>query len=212
MWNVSVRHQMTWRRTLGTTVGALALTATVALVPLSSAAGRPTVVHTYTTFQHAKLAPGLVVRASVRGSCWTLSEVESRPYTWRCLYTDYIHDPCFSATRTSGFVVCPDAPWSNRVLLLRLTAPLPPWHAYKRSVSETAWPWGIVTIGGKRCVTTAAAATGEVAGKRVTFVCAGGGLLLGITHRATPMWTIWYAPTFTSKHLTLVTIADAWLQ
>ena len=90
---------MTWLRTLAATIGALALTATVVSAPLSSAAARPTVLHTYNAFENGKLASGLFVRASVHGSCWTLSDVESRPYTWRCLHTNYIHDPCFSATR-----------------------------------------------------------------------------------------------------------------
>jgi hypothetical protein len=56
------------------------------------------------------------------------------------------------------------------------------------------------------------AATGEINGQRITYVCEGGGLLVGFTHRTTPTWTIWYASTFTSKHLELVTIADAWRQ
>jgi hypothetical protein len=193
-------------------VSALALCALV--LPLGARASsvqRPTVLHTYLAFQAGKLAPGLNVRASVRGSCWTVSAVESHPYSWRCLHGNYIHDPCFSATRTSGFVVCPDAPWSDSVLLLRLTEPLPRWRVYKRAVSESAWPWGIVTIGGKRCVTTVAAATGEVVGKQVTFVCSGGGLLAGFTHRNTRTWTIWYAPGWDAKRLILVSFADAWL-
>jgi hypothetical protein len=200
------------RRTLGVTVGALVLTAAVVWAPLSSASGRPTVVHTYTPFENGKLVPGLVVRASVKGSCWTLSEVESRPYTWRCLHSNYIHDPCFSETPTSSLVACPDAPWSSRVLLLRLTKPLPRWHTYKPPISASAWPWGIITIAGKHCISAASAATGEINGQRITYVCEGGGLLVGFTHRTTPTWTIWYASTFTSKHLELVTIADAWRQ
>jgi hypothetical protein len=45
-----------------------------------------------------------------------------------------------------------------------------------------------------------------------TYVCQGGGVLAGFTHRITSTWTIWYATRFGSKHLTLVTIADAWLR
>ena len=109
-------------------------------------------------------------------------------------------------------MVCPDAPWGSRVLLLRLTAPLPHWHAYRRTVSASSWPWGIVTIGGKHCVTTSGAATGEVAGRQVTYVCAGGGLLAGYTRRHTRTWTIWYAAGFSSKHARLVTVVEAWLE
>jgi hypothetical protein len=169
------------------TVGMVVLAAPAAGVPLSSASGRPTALHTYTAFEDGKLAPGLIVRASVRGSCWAQSEVESH------------------------LVACPDEPWSNHVLLLRLTKPLPHWHAYRRAIPPSAWPWAIITIAGKHCVTTVAAATGEIRGKPITYVCQGGGLLLGFTRRATATWTIWYAPTFTGRRLRLVTIADAWL-
>ena len=96
--------------------------------------------------------------------------------------------------------------------MLRLTKPLPAWHTYKSTITHSAWPWGIVTLGGKHCTSTVAAATGEIDGKPVTYVCQGGGVLVGFTHRATPTWTISYASGFSSKHLTLVTIADAWLQ
>lgn len=182
------------------------------MVPVAATASNSTRAHTYTAFEHGKLAPGLKVRATVRGSCWTLSAVESRPYTWRCQHGNHIDDPCFSATPTSKTVACPDAPWSNRLLVLRLTKPLPHWHTYTPTISHAAWPWGIVTLGGKHCTSTAPAATGEIDGKQITYVCQDGGALAGFTHRTTSAWTIWYAANFTSKHLTLITIADAWLQ
>jgi hypothetical protein len=96
--------------------------------------------------------------------------------------------------------------------MLKLTKPLPRWLAYKRAISASSWPWGIVTISGKHCITTSGAATGEVAGKQVTYVCQGGGLLAGFTRRHTRTWTIWYAAGFNSKQATLVTVADAWLE
>ncbi len=200
------------RRSLALIVGVLAFALTLVGVPLAATAANSTRLHTYTVFEHGKLAPDLKVRATVRGSCWTLSAVESRPYTWRCLHGDDIDDPCFSATPTSNTVACPDAPWSSRVLLLRLTKPLPAWHTYKSTISHSAWPWGIVTTGGKHCTSTVAAATGEIDGKQITYTCQGGGVLAGFTHRTTPTWTISYASGFASKHLTPVTIADVWLQ
>ena len=184
----------------------------LALPAAGLATGPPvTRLHTYTVFEDGELAPGLQVRATVQGSCWTESLVESRPYSWRCLHANYIRDPCFSATPTSRIVVCPDAPWSSRVLVLRLTAPLPSWHTYKPTISASSWPWGIVTIGGKHCITTSGSATGEIAGEQVTFVCDGGGWLAGFTRRRTRTWTIWYAAGSNSEHVTLVTVADAWL-
>ena len=198
---------------VGQSVSVMLALGTLAFPATGSATGqRATVVHTYVAFQDGKLASDLRVRATVRGSCWTLSLVDDRAYSWRCLHGNYIHDPCFSATRTSRSVVCPDAPWSDRVLVLALTEQLPAWHLYSRTVSAAAWPWGIVTTTGKHCITAAGAATGEIAGKQVTYVCAGGGVLAGFTHRQTTVWTIYYAPGWSSKRLALVGAADAWLE
>jgi hypothetical protein len=180
-------------------------------VPASSAGSRPTVTHTYTAFEHGKLATDLTVRASVHGSCWTLSAVESRAYTWRCLHGHIIHDPCFSASPHSKTVSCPDAPWSNTVLLLTLTKPLPAGHTYTPFKNPSAWSCGIITTTGKHCTASEPAATGTIQGTQITYTCQGGGVLAGFTHRASRTWTIDYAPAFSAKRLTLVTIADAWL-
>jgi hypothetical protein len=207
----SPSEQRARRRELGLVV-ALPVVLALLTMPFASAAASATRLHTYTAFEHGRLAPGLIVRASVRGYCWTLSAVESRPYTWRCLHGNYIHDPCFSTTPTSKTVVCPDAPWSNRVLLLTLTKPLPTWHTYTPSTSPSTWPWGIITLGGKHCTSSVAAATGTIDGKQITYVCQGGGVLAGFTHHTSRTWTIEYAPGFGATRLTRVTITDAWLE
>jgi hypothetical protein len=189
------------------------LSAALALLVASVCAGtassgeRPTAVHSFVAFKAGKLAPGLTVSASVRGYCWSTSGVESRSYAWRCLRGNTIHDPCFSATPRSNSVVCPERPWSKRVRLLRLTRPLPRWKLYK---SRQDFPWGIWATTGKRCFSLAATATGEVAGKRHTYDCVDGGVLAGFAHRRKATWTIYYAPSWRSKRVTLVGITNAW--
>jgi hypothetical protein len=142
----------------------LGLLVGVAGASAASAGQERTVVHHYVAFKDGRLAPGLTVRASVPGYCWSTSVVEGRRYTWRCIRGNAIHDPCFSAKPRSRFVVCPDAPWSKRVLVLRLTRPLPPWKVYGGHWRK--WPWGVTTADGKHCFTLAGTATGEVAGMR----------------------------------------------
>ena len=166
-----------------------------------------TVTHYYRAFIAGSVAPGIRIRTSARGYCWTTSGVEGRAYAWRCFRGNYIHDPCFSASPSSRFVVCPDEPWSSRVLVLRLTRPLPGWKLYG---FRRDFPWGIWTGSDKRCVSYAASATGDIDGKPVTYGCQGGGFLLGYAHRNGPTWTIYYAPTAHSRRPTSVAISDAW--
>ena len=205
-----MRHRIIGRRTLAATVGALALTATIVSVPLSSASGQPTVLHTYTAFEHGKLAPGLIVRATVRGSCWTLSAVESRPYTWRCQHGNHIDDPCFSATPTSKRSPAPTHHGATGPLL-RLTKPLPHWHTYTPTISDAAWPWGIVTLGGKHCTSTAPAATGEINGKQITYVCQDGGAARGLHPPHHPSLDDLVRNRLEREAAALASIADAWL-
>lgn len=189
---------------------ALAPVAVLAAGTAASRSERPTVVHHYEAFEAGRLAPGLKVRASVPGDCWTTSAIEGRPYTWRCgTRNRYVHDPCFSATARSRIVVCPDAPWSRRVLLLRLTQHLPPWRIYKGG-RWRMWPWGIETTDGKRCITLSASATGQVAGMQPTFSCKRDGLLLGFPNRKLSTWAIHHASGWRSKRATLVAISAAW--
>ena len=79
-------------------------------VPAAGSATMPqtTKLHTLRVFEGGGLAPGFKVRASVQGSCWTESLVESRPYSWRCLHGNYIRDPASRQPQQAR-------PWSVRM-------------------------------------------------------------------------------------------------
>jgi hypothetical protein len=183
-----------------------ALLAVLSFASVSSASEQPTAIHYYVAFKAGRLAPGLTVIKSVRGSCWEESVLETRRYAWRCLSGNFIYDPCFSASSRGRVVVCPEYAWSRRVRVMRLTQSLPRWHDYERTRFT---PWGIWTTTGKRCFLLSHW-QGRVAGKPQSYNCVGGGVLAGFADRRRPTWKIYYAPSWRSKRVTLVAITDAW--
>ncbi|HEY5161242.1 MAG TPA: hypothetical protein VII83_09285 [Gaiellaceae bacterium] len=186
----------------------LALAVTFLLVASAAASGRATVVHHFVAFEGGNLASGLQLGKSARGYCWEGSIADGRSDAWRCFRGNFILDPCFSNGRSSQpYVVCPAAPWSTRVTLLRLTKPLPLSNGNKGSRAAT-WPWGIVTSNRQRCL-AATGATSSIAGQWISYYCRSGGSLLGKPNRHAPTWTIFFAAKG-SHHLTRVAISDAW--
>ena len=172
----------------------------------STAAPGRTVVHRFHAFKDGRVAPGVHVLRNAKGYCWTTSDLESRRYTWRCFERNLILDPCFSPTRHASFALCPSEPWSENVLRLQLTRPLPSWQPF---VNNKGLPVGVRTTTGKRCARSSGAA-GEIARKPITYQCKGGGLLVGFAHRGTRVWTISFASGFKARRLRRVGITDAW--
>jgi hypothetical protein len=191
----------------GTLLGSVAVVFALALgVASSGAAGHTTVVRYFHGFKAGGIAPGIQVEQTARGHCWETSALESRAYAWRCFRGNYILDPCFSAAPHSSYVLCPYELWSRRVLRLRLTKPLPAWHAYP--VNESL-PVGVWTTTGKHCEDFSGATT-EIQHRPIRYSCRGGGVLVGLAHRTTPVWTIFYATGAKSRRLTRVGITHAW--
>lgn len=185
----------------------VALVATLVSAAVPSASEQSTAIHYYAAFKEGRVAPGLTVKVTVRGSCWAeSSHLHQRRYAWRCQSGRFIHDPCFAATARSSFVVCPERPWRKRATIMRMTEPLPDWKRYK---SRRYVPWGIWTTTGKRCFSLSHWQS-EIAGRRVTHYCDGGGVLAGFADRRLPTWAIYYAPILRSKRVALVGISDAW--
>jgi hypothetical protein len=184
----------------------VALLAVLSFAAVSSASEQPTAIHYYAAFKAGRLAPGVTVSSTVRGYCWSESVLETRRYAWRCLSGHFIYDPCFSAIPRGRVVACPEHPWSTRVYLMRLTRPLPRWHHYGRTRFT---PWGIWTTTDKRCFLLSHWQD-KVARKPHSYNCVGGGVLAGFADRRGPIWTIYYAPSWRSKRVTLVGITNAW--
>jgi hypothetical protein len=134
-----------------------------------------------------------------------------RSDAWRCGPTQGFYDPCFSngGSATPRYVVCPAAPWSKRVVLVRLSKPLPWLSGNPTKDPLDSSPWGIVTATRKRCQLIATG-TSLIAGMRISYYCARGGYLVGEPRRATQTWRIVYLADVRSNRLAEVSISSAW--
>ena len=108
---------------------AVASAVSLALVGAASAgAGNSTRIVVYSPFTiNGDLAAGVKVVKIARGSCFIGSLNSRRSDAWRCESGNAILDPCFSGGGASN-VACPQ-PSDTRVLLLKLTQPLPKKNA-----------------------------------------------------------------------------------
>jgi hypothetical protein len=187
---------------------AFALAVSFLLAASATGSGRATATHRFVAFEGGKLASGRQASESRRGYCWEGSIADGRSDVWRCFRGNSILDPCFSNGRSSKpYVVCPVAPWSSRVTLLRLTKPLP-LSAANKGRNVAAWPWGIVTANRQQCLMVTGASS-KIAGQWMHYYCESGGSLLGKPNRLASGWTIFYA-TKGSRQLTRVAITDTW--
>jgi hypothetical protein len=191
---------------------AAALVVAAAAFGTGGTAPRPTTKYLLAPFVGGRLSSGLHVSRTRRGFCWVGSLADSgRSDAWRCLSGNLIHDPCFSDKSKPGpsFVVCPSTPWSRAVVKIVLTRKLPLGQANPAGSPLRRAPWAIEVASGKKCLALTGA-TGQIAGRGVSYGCVGGGYLLGTPRRAKPTWTIFYAAGYKARRATRVTIAEAW--
>ncbi len=135
---------------------ATAATNAVAAHALQTVAALKTTVTVYEPFAaRGAIAPYLHVVGTDSGSCNGDSENTSRIDAWRCFGGNSVYDPCFQDL--SGYntaLVCPSYGLSTyglstRVVLLRLTAPLPA-HFGKAPPSQ-GLPLGLTLSTGEQC-------------------------------------------------------------
>ena len=177
------------------------------LAASSQASSPPTLVGHYKPLVGGRVAPGLTVTATRDGVCPGASLVSSRIDAWRCFEGNVIRDPCFSQPPQSTIVVCPAAPWNRRVVVLRLTRPLPSgWVGIR---TKSGFPWAIMTADHKRCTSYAGmAGLPKVGGVPVTYGCQGGGNLAGYVAQRSATWTI--HETRQRPRLVVVGISRVW--
>jgi hypothetical protein len=190
-------------------VGALSsLGAMVVVTAVAAAAGAGTALHTYTPFSNHTIANGVRVARTTAGSCWTTSIADARSDAFRCTVGNEIYDPCFApAAAASTDVVCPLYVPGAPVLLIALTKALP---RPGPSVNPRRYsPWAVQLKRGTWC-TLETGASGVVAGLRVSYNCAGGGVLLGTIARAANGWTLRYAASDGATASSRVTLRAAW--
>jgi hypothetical protein len=168
-----------------------------------------TTLHLYSPFGASGVAAGIHISKRARGYCWTGSLADPRSDAWRCFLGNFILDPCFSrATLDAASVLCAESPWSS-VVRLTLTRRLP--RRYRNPVRPLKHrpPWALRLTRGKKC-TMLTGATDVIAGQRINYGCAGGGVLLGLPDRASRAWTIFFAAGFQAKSYTTEEINQAW--
>ena len=157
--------------------------------------------------------PGLTVAATVEGVCGFSSIVAlDRPDAWDCISADNeIFDRCFEppmmAPGELGQLVCAESPFSTEVTLLNLTEPLvrqkedadPEANASQGMNQDApadtieAWdlPWALELANGDQCSLLSGTLT-VMAGQVVHYGCVNGGMVLGVTDRSQPVWTVSY--------------------
>lgn len=180
--------------------------ATAGSVPLTA----PTKVEVVRPFGPLGLYHRYDVTANLRGTCFSGSLADQRrPGAWRCAAGNAILDPCFRSPPVEhGFLACFSAPWSNKVVGLHLTKPLPLGERNK-GWPPAGFPWAIQLASGTRC-TFETGATGVVGGQRMNYGCIGGGVLVGSVDKSARTWTVRYQASPGTGPLLRQPIAIAW--
>jgi len=155
---------------------------------------------------------GLTVAATVEGVCgFTSTAALDRPDAWDCISADNeIFDPCFEQPMLMsdelGQLACVEDPFSTEVTLLTLTEPLvrekeapdsggDPSASMGQEADDVLepWdlPWALELANGDRCTLLHGTMT-VMAGQTVSYGCVEGGMVLGETDHARPVWTVNY--------------------
>jgi hypothetical protein len=190
-------------RTIGLLVTALAL------VGAAVASASPTTkLEHWAAFTNGKLAAGIHIVETARGSCSGGSHVDARSDAWHCLAQGQAEDPCFAAA--AAFMICPfGTPDSHDALKLNLVSALPAGNANPPGDPTRNDPWAVLTANGAYCY-RATRTPSHIAGKTITYQCAGAALLAGHPRRTQAVWMISFLPTETSTRYRTVAIATAW--
>lgn len=190
----------------------IVLAAVLALVLVASAgaAAQTTRVQVYRPFVNGKLAPGLTIAKTARGSCFSGSSADPRKDAWRCFIGNFIIDPCFSDAAVRSWVACPadGTPFGTRIVRLNLTKPLPRKFGNRGAPGEGN-PWALKLPGGKVC-TFLTGATFAYHGKRANYGCTKTVFLAGSPNRSKPTWTITLGTGPKSPPQTAVILVAAW--
>jgi hypothetical protein len=135
--------------------------------------------------------------------CQSGSISTQRPDAWRCVTAD----PCFSPTPYSATqVACSNSPWSNEVVLLQLSRPLPgpqecsmmPRDCPPDDVNLNSPPWALELANGAQC-TKFTGTISSLGGLGLVYGCNDGGSV-GIANEmmpfdtSDPLWHAFYLP------------------
>jgi len=189
--------------------GAIALLTTLACMSAGAAAQGATSVTIYQAF-----TPSGTVKLHTRsrsGDCPSGSEATTRRDAWRCFSGNYVLDPCFSSAHEKRIVVCPEAPWLQTGVKIRLRKPLLRASGNHHAPALSLQPWALELSSGLRCL-FADGASNVVEGQRLNYFCGTGSQegLWGYPDRAATTWTILIAPFQATSLSQRVAISRAW--
>lgn len=136
------------------------------------------------------LASGISAAANQSGSCFTTSSATTARGAYRCTVGNGLYDPCFAdAASGAGAVACPNPANPDSVVVIKLTAALPPPAT---APGSTIFPWLLVLANGQHCQTITG--TGSVlGGKNEVYGCQSGGVYT-VPDRSAATWLVVYAP------------------
>jgi hypothetical protein len=146
------------------------------------------------------------------GYCISGSGATPRRDAWRCFSGNYVLDPCFSLHRSSDYVICPESPWSDTGIKVRLTSPLPLRYGGDASPTTRLHPWALELANGRHCAFSTGA-TNVVEGERLNYFCGRGTEegLWGFPDRSSEPWTILIAHFEATELTERVDIRRAWM-
>ena len=166
----------------------VALSALLLLAAAAARGGEATQVRFFTPAGMDGPAAGLEVEAELEGSCFGPSLASpARPDAWRCSAGNDILDPCFAGPGQAGPLLCAADPFGSEVKQLALAEELPAG----REDGGGDLPWALELHNDGRC-TMLTGATAALAGKRIDYGCADGGVIAGGVDRTGPVWTVLY--------------------
>lgn len=170
-------------KALATALLVLGVIAALVAPATASAGSHQTTVRKVTLLTGSgHLRPRYTVTSTHQGRCWTSSFENGHLY--RCFTGNLIHDPCWKESGRRS-VVCLAAPWSTRVIRIRLTRRLPATDSYGPRL------WGLRIGDGVRVNCTASqGASGAVDGEGISYYCQRDWALLGSPDRSTALWTM----------------------
>jgi hypothetical protein len=192
-------------------IGALLVSLTVALPPpAASAQSSPTNVVVYSPF---RVGEGLVEKVLWHspGICKQGSIADPRADAWLCSNAPACHrshcilihdfDPCFSGSRTAGYVVCPVSPTGEApagaafgayVMRLNLREPLPVTSADAGGPDTNGNPIAIRLTNGDICTLEQVPPTAPGLNPVSAYQCPKGYALASSLDRTGATWTIDY--------------------
>lgn len=190
-----------------------AIAATAALVlfaALAGAASAATKVTKYSPFAaDGGLRKGLTSTRAFGGTCSTGSFIVSGASAYRCFSGDVIRDPCYldkaASNADRSVVVCVESPWATAAVRLRVAGRLR--HVY--AAKPGGPPWAVRLASRSRCLWIAGASA-LIGGRRISYACGSGNLLLGAPDRGRATWQIQQVTGPTDRAPRRVAVAQAW--